>query len=393
VTTTLVGKSAGIVLPESAAPLTGGLVFRFLRHAGVNDADLRRLKLADVLILPLIAWLPLFVLTAIAGTLMPGSITAPFALDLSTHIRLLGALPLLLLGGLVSEVRVLPTIAQFVERRLIPEGSMERFQRDVDSAFRLGDSVIADLLLIAIIYAVDATVLRSQFAQNATSWKSGSAAGAYDLYVSLPIFQFVLLRWYYRLFVWARFLVRVSRLRLQLLPTHPDRMGGLGFLITGVQTLTIFAMAHGVLLAGWLSARVIVRGTPIQTLKAEIVAMPIFVICLCLAPLLVFTRSLVRAKRQGIADYGALASAYARDFAEKWVRGSDSGEVLVGSADIQSLADMGGSYDIVQSMRNVAITPQIIIAFAIVTLLPVAPLLLTAMPLSEILKRLAGILF
>jgi hypothetical protein len=71
----------------------------------------------------------------------------------------------------------------------------------------------------------------------------------------------------------------------------------------------------------------------------------------------------------------------------------DAEEPLVGSADIQSLADMGGSYDIVASMRNAPITPQVVLGFAAATLVPVAPLLLTLMPLSEILKQLVGVLF
>ncbi len=71
----------------------------------------------------------------------------------------------------------------------------------------------------------------------------------------------------------------------------------------------------------------------------------------------------------------------------------EGAEPLVGSADIQSLADMSGSYDVVQSMRSVPITTQMLIAFGIATLLPVAPLLLTLMSLSDILKKLAGVLF
>ena len=54
---------------------------------------------------------------------------------------------------------------------------------------------------------------------------------------------------------------------------------------------------------------------------------------------------------------------------------------------------MAGSYEIVQTMRSVPITPQMIVGFAVATILPVLPLLLTLMPLSEILKKLAGILF
>ena len=59
-------------------------------------------------------------------------------------------------------------------------------------------------------------------------------AGNYFFWLSLPVFQFMLIRWYYRLLLWCRFLWRVSRLDLDLVPAHPDRAGGLGFL--GINT-------------------------------------------------------------------------------------------------------------------------------------------------------------
>ena len=94
---------------------------------------------------------------------------------------------------------------------------------------------------------------------------------------------------------------------------------------------------------------------------------------LTIAPLTVFARSLTRAKRRGIIEYGALAARYANEFHDKWiVPEADPKEPLVGSADIQSLADMAGSYEIVQTMRSVPITAQMIVGFAAATLLPVA---------------------
>ena len=46
--------------------------------------------------------------------------------------------------------------------------------------------------------------------------------------VSVPLFQFILLRWYFRIFIWARFLWQVSRIDLAYAPAHPDRLGGSG---------------------------------------------------------------------------------------------------------------------------------------------------------------------
>ncbi len=359
---------------------------------------LLRLRVAAIFVLPLLAWLPLFVLSTIDGKLLPGSVGTPFLLDLSAHIRLLVALPLFILAARMGEARILPALQQFLARRLVPETSVPRFEAAVASAFRLGDSVLADLLIIAIIYLVDTFVARHTYVEAPQRGTRASAAQGSQLtpagicyaYFSLPIFQFVLLRWYFRLFIWGRFLGQVSRLNLNLVPTHPDRVGGLGFLSMGTQVFAVFAMAHGALLAGWLSTRVIIAKTSLTEFKAEIVVIVVFVLCLTIAPLTVFARSLTRAKRRGIIEYGALAARYSNEFQEKWiVPEADYKEPLVGSADIQSLADMAGSYEIVQTMRSVPITAQMIVGFAAATLLPVAPLLLTLMPLSEILKKVS----
>jgi hypothetical protein len=83
-----------------------------------------------------------------------------------------------------------------------------------------------------------------------------------------------------------------------------------------------------------------------------------------------------------------------REFDEKWTRGiAPADEPLLGSADIQSLVDMSNSFEIVRTMRIVPFNKETIVHLAVVTVAPVAPLLLTMMSLEDILKKLLGILF
>ena len=213
-------------------------------------------------------------------------------------------------------------------------------------------------------------------------------------YVSLPIFQFLLCRWYFRLFIWMRFLWQVSRIQLSLVPTHPDRIGGLGFLTNTVYAFTLLALAHGALLAGLLANRIFFLGAALLNYKAEIAVMVIFMLCLVLGPLLVFAPQLAQAKRTGLREYGTLAERYVRGFDEKWLRGgAPPDESFVGSGDIQSLADLGNSFEVVRTMRIAPFTKENILHLVAATLAPIVPLALTMMPLEELLKTLAGILF
>jgi hypothetical protein len=213
-------------------------------------------------------------------------------------------------------------------------------------------------------------------------------------YVSLPLFQFLLIRWYFRLFIWTRFLWQVSRIELSIVPTHPDRFGGLGFLSNTVYAFAVLLVAHGAMVAAQLANRIFFVGASLMQYKVEIAVMVVFLLCVVFGPLLVFAPRLARAKRTGLREYGTLAERYVREFDVKWLRGGvPAGEPLVGSADIQSLADLSNSFEVVRSMRVALVTKDALIQLGAAALVPIAPLALTMMPAEELAKRLFGLLF
>jgi hypothetical protein len=212
--------------------------------------------------------------------------------------------------------------------------------------------------------------------------------------VSLPFFQFLLVRWYFRIFIWARLTWQASRIELNVVPTHPDRVGGLGFLSVSVAAFVPLALAHGALLAGAIADRILYMHAELPQFKVEIVVVVAFMLCLALGPLLMFAPQLAEAKRKGLLEYGTLAQRYVREFDTKWLRGgAPAGEPLVGSGDIQSLADLGNSFEIVRTMQAAPITKQAVLQVVLGTLAPIAPLALTMMPLEQLLKVLLGVLF
>ncbi len=228
------------MIPGEFSLFLEGPFFRLLRLMRVQEAHIRRVRYQILFILPLIAWLPLLVLSAIGGQLLRGNVATPFLLDLEAHIRLLVALPLLIIGEHVAERRTRPVLQQFLLRQLIPPHAMTRFEAAVASALRICSSISVEALIIAFIYGVGILVIWRQYvALDTATWYAAplaqgsklSLAGIWYAYISLPIFQFLMLRWYFRLFVWARFLAQVSRMDLHLVPTHPDRLGGLSFLL------------------------------------------------------------------------------------------------------------------------------------------------------------------
>jgi hypothetical protein len=109
--------------------------------------------------------------------------------------------------------------------------------------------------------------------------------------------------------------------------------------------------------------------------------------------LTVFTPHLLRAKRRGLIEYGTLATSYVEDFDQKWLRGGAKDEAILGTGDIQSLADLGNSYTVVREMRVVPFALNDVILLVVATAMPILPLLLTILPLEELVSRLIKILF
>ena len=388
--------------PEDFSLVLGGPLYQLMRRAHLSDDALSLVK-RRIVVLALICWLPLLVLAAIGGQLLGGDAAVPFLLDAEVHVRFLVAVPLLIGAELVVHQRMRNVIKLFTERHLVPESAMAQFNAAITSAYRLRNSVLAESLMIAFVYLVGIFVVWRHFmAIDAATWYATPSvdgprftlAGMWFGYVSLPIFQFLLFRWYFRFFIWARLLWQVSRIKLHLVPTHPDRSGGLGFLTGMINAFVPVLIAHGAMLAGNLANRIFYLDGQLFAFRYEILVLILVLLCVVTGPLLVFTPQLALAKRIGRREYGTFAQRYVREFDAKWLRGGGAtDEQLLGSTDIQSLADLANSLEVVRTMRVLPVTKELVLVLAATILIPIVPLLLTIMPLDELLKKLFGLLF
>jgi hypothetical protein len=378
----------------------GGPLFQLLRKAHLSDDALHLLR-RRILAISLFCWLPLLVLSASEGRLL-GGVAVPFLKDIDVQAKFLVAMPLLIVAELVVHMRLRPTVEQFLKQGLVPESERASFDEAVTSAMKLRNSLLAEVLLILFVYGCGIPVVWRLYGSLGTStWYATPTDGAFRLtltgiwyaFVSLPVFQFLIVRWFFRLLIWARFLFRVSRLDLDLVPTHPDRTGGLGFLSGTLAAFVPLATAYGALLAGGLANRILHSGGKLPDFKWQIAAAVALLVAAVAGPLLVFGPRIARTKRKGRLEYSALAQRYVREYDAKWLRGgAPPDEPFVGSGDIQSLADLGNGYEVIQQMRAVPVSTKDATRLAAAALAPMVPLLLTMMPFEELLKLLFGLL-
>ena len=380
----------------------GGALYHFWRRTRLCG-DALEFARRRVIVIVLLTWVPLLVLSLVEGHAWGGSVALTFLQDAETHLRLLIAAPLLILAELKVHQNLPLIVRRFVINGLIPDAERSKFDAAIASGLRLRNSVVAELLLLAFVYAVGVPfVWRDQVALDVNSWYATASGGHLQPFlagwwaglVSMPLFQFLTLRWYFRMLIWARFLWQVSRVDLALEPMHPDGTAGLRFLALVERAFWPLLLALGTVLAGLMANRIFYGGAKLLDFKVEIVGTVGLLVFAVLGPLLAFMPQLGAARRRGMAGYGQLGQRYAREFDRKWIRrGGPADEPLLGSADIQSLADLRNGYLAIAGIETVPFSMRNVLTLAIITLLPVAPLLLTTFSVEELLDRLLRVIF
>jgi hypothetical protein len=341
-----------------------------------------------------IAWLPLLALTALSGTLVSG-VRVPLLFDLDVSVKFLFALPLMIAAAPVVHDRIRRTVQEFLECGLVAPKDEPRYEAIVASATRLRNSAVAEAALLVLAFAVGLGHWRSAAAlAGVSTWYAAphgaashlTAAGYWYALVSQPLVRFILFRWYFRVLVWYVLLWRVSRLELKLNPLHPDRAGGLAFLGLTVTPFSPVLVAQSSFSVGVIGNHIWHEGAALGDFKFQIAGIVAFLTLLLLVPLMFFVPQLVKAKISTSYEIGRLATRYANEFEQKWLAGSEPRDGLLGTADIQSLADLANSHAVVRSMRPVPFEARTFLRLALLVALLILPLALTMVPLEELLR-------
>lgn len=378
----------------------GGPLFQLLMRLGLTTPNLDFLK-KRIICITLFAWLPLLILSLIEGRAWGAGIS--FLFDLESQSRFLVALPLLIAAEVLVHKQVRLMIGQFIDREIITEKALPAFKELIATAVKMRNSTFAELILLFLAFAGGHFIWNTVSVLEGVEGSLGSwyttgthptMAGYWYIFISRPLFQFIAYRWYFRILIWTWFLWKTSRLKLNLIPTHPDRACGLGFLGLSSVLFAPVIMAHGVLFSGVIANAIFYTGARLTDYMTFIVSLILFVLMIVLGPLFVFTTSLLHAKRTGIRDYGVLASKYVEEFDLKWVRGGASDdERLIGTSDLQSLADLGNSFQVIQGVRSFPFDKETVIQVVLFVLIPMLPLVLTMFSIEDLIKRFLEVIF
>ena len=380
--------------PSSFSLVRGGALLRLERLLG---RDVFRPTTRAVLGV-LVTVVPLVVLAVAQGVLFGPRVTLPLAYDWTIYVRFLFGLPMLLIAEEPIDFRLAMAVRYLRTSGLVQDRARPRFERAIQELEHSRDSLFPEMVLLVGAVWLAWFSTRHVLGLSASNWQaltpgdesSVTWAGRWLDLVSLPFLQFLIFRWLWRLGLWSRLLMRVARLDLVLIPTHPDRAGGLGYLGEAHTVLGVFLVPVSAVMASRALQSVQSGAASLASLKGPLVGWAVLALVITLGPLMVFVPKLLAARRQGLDDYGALAIEYTQGFDKKWVRqGRPSETDLLGASDIQSLADLSNSFAIIDAMRITPPNLRNAASLLAAALLPILPLLAAVVPVEVILKQIA----
>ncbi len=370
----------------------GTALFARLRrkNAAVRLNDMAGLVRTAVT-LALVSWTPLLLLSLVVGVAFKGP-RIPFFHDIAVHVRSLIVIPLLVIAEIPIGRSIRTAAGRFLTTHLVRERDLDQFDQIFANALRRRDARLAEILFLIIVYFGSfALVFETPF-QSGSTWfrpEAGglSLAGYWYVLVTIPITQFLVLRWIYRIVLWAGCLRALAKLDLALMPTHPDRAGGLGFLSQSLPSFGTLLFGFSSVTAATIANRILFEGEKLAEYQWGYLGLMLVLVLLLASPLLVFTPKLLALKETGLRQYGELASTYNQAFHSKWVESTGSMEEgLLGTGDIQSQAALESSFQVVREIRPIPVELGDFMAMIVPGAIPGLPLILTVVPASTLLK-------
>jgi len=372
----------------------GGPGTAFLKRLRLIHPELGASSARTALILMTLLWVPLCVLCLIEGVAFSG-VKLPFFYDIAAHTRFLLAVPVLVLADIPVGARLRQVVRHFLVAHLVREEEVTKFEAIVLDTLRFRDARVAGMTLLVLAYLATYNAVAGYSLQSGSTWFKPEPGhgltfvGYWYAFVALPIFQFLMFRWAYRMVVWSSFLRKVSKLDLLLTPTHPDAAGGLGFVGKGLIPFGVILFALSAVVSSAIASRILFAGGKLEDYQWSYVALFVIFLVIFAGPILIFVPKLLVLKQRGLIEYGTFGSQYTQAFHRKWIEGTESSnEPLLGTGDIQSLADLGNSFEVIRKMRIVPVELTDFLAMVLPGLIPALPLAATVMPVGDIIKGL-----
>jgi hypothetical protein len=315
--------------------------------------------------------------------------------DYRVTARMLIAVPVLILGQVLMESRFRMIVHHLREVRILKPPELSRLDSIIARLLRLRDSAWPEMALIAIVYANVGVVISSHVHEVRPWALSGEGithllpAGWYYALVSQQVYQFLLALSLWKWMLWSYFTLRLSRLEMDLVATHPDQHGGLGFLGLSPMGCAPVAFATAAAIGANWRYQISMQGAHLTDFKVPAIILIAVVLITAVGPLVFFVPRLAKLRRRGLLEYGILGQIHSVDFHRKWILDPNrNDEAFLTAPEISALTDYGSSYDKIEAMQPFPVDKGSFLVLALAVVVPMLPVILAEIPLVEVLKAL-----
>jgi len=377
---------------DSFSPIDNEPPLRWQRKLGLAPANglgvMRR-----AMLLAALAWFVPVIWAALNHRLWEGAAGESLLQHFGIHARFLLAVVLLVIAEATVHKGLMRIVRQFTESGVIGAAARAPFERVLRDMRRLRDTTLPWALLLGLVLAW--TIADTPEAHtDALSWAlDGNGqigfGGWWVVYVSRPIFVALLLAWLWRLLLVVILFARIGRLDLALVPTHPDRAGGLDFVQALPGAFAPVSLALSAVISAQWAHDIVYHEVTLQALKLPAIAFVVISAFLCLLPLLMLAPALLAAKRRARLAYAALVGEHGHMVHQRWIQREPVADpTLLEAAEIGPVADTAAIYHAVVAMRPAPIGMRAMLAIVLPIALPMLVAAALQIPLKDIILKL-----
>jgi hypothetical protein len=329
----------------------------------------------------LLTWIPVALLALMGPYSHHGWVATNFFADFAAYAQFLIAMPLFVLAEPVVDASTRGAAKQFIACGTIRSRDRPRLYGWNAQIALLRKSIWSDLTCLVIAYVLSLVILVPEFGNQPTAtWhvadyhlhflkyneiRTLTPAGAWEFLVALPILNYTWLRFVWKILLWTYYLNRVSRLNLQLHPTHADLVGGIGFVSNTQGHFALFILAYGISnIAATVGYEITILHYDFSTTSVwgPVVGFAVGAPLLFTLPLFMFTKQLYRSKRRALAAYRQRVTEHSRAVETRWLGGRrDEQSAPDEIRDLTELSTLGTMFTRIESMR---VVPFDLVSFA-----------------------------
>lgn len=375
--------------------IRGDLLFRLQRRIGLIPKDGLGL-VRRALFFASFTWLPLAIWAISHDKAFPSPNGESFFSQFGIHARFLAAIPLLIFNEGLLHGLCYKYIPYFASSGLIRENQQNGFREAIHKTLMLRDSTIPWVVILTFVCTLiflqpptpEMHELRWTYVGEGGEDQLGFA-GWWLIYAGRPVFLALVCIALWRLVLLFVLFKRIAALDLELVPTHPDSAGGLGFLEKMPKAFSLVVFSLSFAMASRLAHDVIYHNLQVNDLNLLAGMFVVIITLLFLSPLLVFAPKMLAAKYKAILDYGTLIGNHGRFVHRRWIlREPVTDDSLLQAPEIGPVADAISLYEAVSRMRIVPIGKRAVLNIALPAAMPLAGLYAIQFPIKDVLLKI-----